>query len=130
MDCPEHNNAQLANCPSCLAEYWKCHYETQVTENAALKEQVAQLLAENTRLLAANRDCIDHFDAAYKDLTAEQSKVKVLTDALDTTVKAIMIFRNEPMLERLHGLRSSVGYGVMQQAMDISREALATVKEE
>ena len=56
-------------------------------ENAALKEQVAQLEAENGNLLAANRDCIDHFDAAYKDLTSLQSKSAALVDALETYFK-------------------------------------------
>jgi HAMP domain-containing protein len=51
-----------------------------------------------------------------------------LLDALDTTVKAIMIFRNEPTLERLHILRSSAGYGVLQQAMDIGRDAINRIK--
>ena len=60
------------------------------------------------------------------DLDAVQAENVRLREALDTTVKAIMIFRNEPMLKQLHKLRASDGYGVLQQAMDIGRDALAS----
>lgn len=66
-----------------------------------------------------------HMGQAIKDLTKQRDE---LLAALDTTVKAIMIFRNVPMLERLLKLRSSYGYGVLQQAMDIGREAIACVR--
>lgn len=51
-----------------------------------------------------------------------------LLESLDTAVKAIIIFRNEPALERLHSLRSSNGYGVLQQAMDIGLDVITRVK--
>lgn len=83
------------------------------TQNATLRElaQCKALLLEQSRQIESLRERRDE-----------------LLAALDTTVKAIMIFRNEPMLERLHGLRSSAGYGVLQQAMDIGRDAIASVK--
>lgn len=43
MDCPEHKNSELAYCPKCLSEYWRCNYETQIAENTTLQSKSAAL---------------------------------------------------------------------------------------
>ena len=32
MDCEEHKNSELANCPSCLAQYWEHKYNQVKSE--------------------------------------------------------------------------------------------------
>ena len=51
---------------------------------AALKEQVAQLRADNENLLAEGKFTSCQADKYLNQLTTEQAKVKVLTDALIT----------------------------------------------
>lgn len=78
---------------------------------------------------------LEQIDSIQSALTGQLVVTEVLENqrdellaAIDTVVKAIMIFRNEPTLQRLHALRSSNGYGVLQQAMDIGLDVIASVK--
>ena len=40
MNCAEHKNEALANCPSCLAEYWKAQYTQVKTERDLLQNEL------------------------------------------------------------------------------------------
>lgn len=51
---------------------------TQTIES--LQTRVAELEAENANLLAANRDCIEHFGAMQQDLAAAQLQIETLRD--------------------------------------------------
>lgn len=44
--------------------------------------------------------------------------------ALEATVEAIRLFRNEPQLERLVSLRATAGYVAMDAAMDRGTDAI------
>lgn len=58
-----------------LREQIKCGHSMELD---ALARERDELLVENERLLAANRDCIDHFNAAMEDLAAAQAKIDSL----------------------------------------------------
>lgn len=68
---------------------------------------------------------IEQLRQRVAELENERDK---LLESLDTAVKAIIIFRNDPALERLYSLRSSNAYGVLQQAMDIGPDVITRVK--
>lgn len=49
-------------------------------DNMELQEKINLLEEENSRLLQANRDCLDHFGAIKKDydtILAENTKLKI-----------------------------------------------------
>lgn len=58
-----------------LREQIKCGHSMELDSLARERDE---LLVENERLLAANRDCIDHFNAAMEDLAAAQAKIDSL----------------------------------------------------
>jgi hypothetical protein len=50
MNCDEHNE-DVAYCPSCLADYWKHHYEAEKRRIAELESHVERLHSLSSALL-------------------------------------------------------------------------------
>ena len=53
---------------------------------AALLRRIPELETENARLLAANRDCIDHFDALKADYDELRASKAELLEALERAI--------------------------------------------
>lgn len=110
---------------------WKEAVEHVEAQQNIINELTAERNELRARLLQKMDDCVkaekqnEQLRQRVAELENERDK---LLESLDTAVKAIIIFRNEPALERLHSLRSSNGYGVLQQAMDIGLDVITRVK--
>ena len=57
-------------------------YEPRVSLEAALLQEIVELRAENSNLLAANRDCVDHYEDARADILRLQEVVNTQAESL------------------------------------------------
>lgn len=69
------------------------------------------------------RDCKARFAPIADQIAVEKQRDELLV-ALEATVEAIRLFRNEPQLERLVSLRATAGYVAMDAAMDRGTDAI------
>jgi len=68
------------------------------TKVIALLDHIESLSAENSRLLAANRDCVVHFDtlkADYDKVSAEVERLKALGEMSLATIQNLQNVSNE-----------------------------------
>ena len=61
---------------------------SDLTKSIAKNATIAQQAEENSRLLQANRDCVDHFDALKDDFDKQAKKLSVSATAIEELCKA------------------------------------------
>lgn len=91
-------------------------------ETELLRDDIVRLTEERDTLLGILRVLIHEDDVELIDEVLSR-RTEILA-SLEQAIAAIVLFRNEPSLGRLHKLRQTEGYAAMQEAMDVGKQVI------